>query len=104
MTPPDIADIALSLVVLAIWAAYVIIDRTAPWSFWTLAFWAAWYATLAIINMVSNDVPLTTAADGGFAAWCAYLAWKRRKPRQRKPSKALGMVRDLGHRLVVTSS
>jgi hypothetical protein len=104
MTLPGMADIALSLVVLAIWAAYVIIDRIQPWSLRLLAFWATWYATLAVINMLSADAPLTTAADGAFAAWCAYLAWKRRKPRQRKPSKVAGMVRDLGHRLVVTSS
>lgn len=53
---------------------------------------------------MTPDTSLALVPLPSFAAWCAYHAWKRRKPRQRKPSKAAGRVRDLGHRLVVTNS
>jgi hypothetical protein len=54
--------------------------------------------------MLTGVHPLAMIANASFAGWFAYLAWKRRKPRQRKPSKVAGVVRDLGHRLVVSSS
>jgi hypothetical protein len=98
------SDMFGAAIPLGIWAAFVIIDRFNPWTTREAGFWACWYAVLGIWAMVDGDRPMTMTARGGFSAWLAYKAWKRRKPRQRKPSKALGMVRDLGHRLVVTSS
>jgi hypothetical protein len=90
--------------VIVTWAAFWVIDKRQPWSARTLTFWAAWYANLAITNMAFGFWLCTTLADGGFAAWCGYHAWKRRKPRQRKPSKVGARVRDLGHRLVVSAT
>lgn len=47
---------------------------------------------------------LTAAlAYGSAGAIYAWLWWHRRPPRQRRPSKTLAAIRDLGHRLVVTS-
>ena len=91
------------LIPLGIWALFALVDRIVHMTSRYLAFWACWYGVLAIWNMVDGEsAPM--AADGAFAGWCAYHAWKRRKPRQRKPSKALGRVRDLGHRLVVSGA
>lgn len=35
------------------------------------------------------------------AAIAAWLAWRKRPPRRRKPSKVLGRIRVLAHRLVI---
>ena len=37
------------------------------------------------------------------SGWLAWLAWTRRPPRRRRPSRVAGWIRDLGHRLVVGS-
>lgn len=96
------ADMISALITLAVWAGFWIVDRYSPWPAWMLGFGAGFYAPLAVLCMAYGGVPLSMGSAGGFAAWCAYQAWKRRPPRQRKPSKVAGIVRDLGHRLVVT--
>jgi len=97
-------DLIFALITLAVWATLWLTDQRDPWTSKTLAFWAVWYGTLATFGMIFTNYHLTMVANGAFAAWLAYLAWKRRKPRQRKPSKATGLVRDLGHRLVVSAT
>lgn len=99
---PHSADLLSAAIVAFIWGLFWVGERLSPASARTLGFWAAWYAILAVWNTIDGDVPVTRIMDAGFAGWCAYHAWKRRKPRHRKPSKAAGRVRDLGHRLVVT--
>jgi len=101
---PDAVDLASATITAVVWLAYWLIDQRKRWPARTLGFWACWYAVIAAWNTIDNVAPVTTLMDGGFAGWCAYHAWKRRKPRQRKPSKVGARVRDLGHRLVVSHS
>lgn len=99
------ADLTLATEVTVIWLAFWIVDRhLKPFTSRELGFWACWYSATAIWCLSSGDNPVTMLAGGAFAGWCAYHAWKRRKPRQRKPSKVGARVRDLGHRLVVINS
>ncbi|GAB6901950.1 hypothetical protein JCM9957A_50400 [Kineosporia succinea] len=49
------------------------------------------------------DELVAAACNFGIAGWYAYLAWKRRPPRKRREAKAPGRVKDLGHKLVVSS-
>ena len=64
-------------------------------------FWAVWFGWLAVANAVAmGDMPVAIAwaALSGANAW---LAFKQRPPRKRKPSKVAARIRDLGHRLVL---
>jgi hypothetical protein len=97
------ADLAGASIYVLLWVALWTLDRVAHLDAPVLTVMALVDGTLAFALM-SSDRIASTATCGGMAVWCAYHAWKRRKPRQRKPSRAAGMVRDLGHRLVVTSS
>lgn len=97
-------SVITTAMVLALWAAWAVVDRTKPFPVADLCLIACIQGSAAVLGMFVGEFPPGIAACGGFAAWAAYMAWKRRKPRQRRPSKVAGMVRDLGHRLVVTSS
>lgn len=101
---PTTGDLVVAAIAVVIWLGFWAFDKVDPWSSRVLAGWATWYGTLAVIGVLGGVWLGITLVDGGFAAWCAFWAWKRRKPRQRKPSKALGLVRDLGHRLVVSNA
>lgn len=98
------SDVFFSALGAVCWMICHYFDRRNPYSSREAAFWAVWNSVCVLPLMLFSDRPLTMIVDGGFAGWFAYLAWKRRKPRHRKPSKVAGMVRDLGHRLVVTTS
>jgi len=97
-------DLTGAVIVAVTWLGWWLADRLDPIPARWMASWAAFVWFWAVVDLLATDKQLTFVTEGAFAAWLAYHAWKRRKPRQRKPSKALGMVRDLGHRLVVTSS
>lgn len=56
---------------------------------------ALWWATMCMPIGVELAV---------VAAYQAWDLWRRRPPRNRRESKVLGRVRDMGHRLVVTNS
>jgi len=66
-----------------------------------LGFRAVMFGGAAICLTI--QFPAASAAYGSAAAINAWMWWKRRPPRKRRPSKALATIRDLGHRLVVTS-
>lgn len=99
-----IFDVTTATVISGLWLAYAIVDRATPFSPFDLWTMTSIFGAASVVGAVTGDFPPGVFVAAGFSAWCAYKAWKRRKPRQRKPSKVAGMVRDLGHRLVVTSS
>lgn len=99
---PHIGDLIAATLTATCWLVYWRVERIRLLPTWLLAFDAATFTVLAVWSLIAGDMPLTRIANGAFAAWLAYTAWKRRKPRQRKPSKVTGRVRDLGHRLVVS--
>jgi hypothetical protein len=101
---PAAADLQATTFTAVIWLAYWLANRRQPLPSRFLATWACFYAALTIWSLITGHGPVTRIMDGAFAAWCAYWAWKRRKPRQRKPSRVAGIVRDLGHRLVVSAT
>jgi hypothetical protein len=86
-----------------LWAGLWALDRIARLPVPILILEVCIFGFTALACLASS-LPASMAASGGCAAWCAYHAWKRRKPRHRKSSKVGGLVRDIGHRLVVTSS
>ncbi len=86
-----------------VWVVWLITIRSSPLSAVWFGFWSVWYTVLALWALIDGDRPTTMMVQGAFAAWLAYHAWNRRKPRKRKPLGVPGRVRDLGHRLVVTS-
>lgn len=65
-------------------------------------FSTVYFAGLAIYQWFHNhDVPYTLFDVGVSAAWASVIwDWWRRR-RQGKPSRVLGIVRDLGHKLTV---
>lgn len=66
------------------------------------AWWHTWICFLCSFCALSHDAEpsfVIWATSAGLHGW---MAWKQRKPRQRKPLKVTGRVRDLGHRLVTT--
>jgi hypothetical protein len=97
-------DLFCAMIILVGWPIIWMADRRRPCTARELGLWAIWFANLAIVSGVISHRPLAMVAYGALAAWLAYHAWKRRKPRQRKPSKVGARVRDLGHRLVVSAT
>lgn len=55
--------------------------------------------TVALMLCPVPGVAAIPAAATAFCGWCAIQFWRRRK--DRKPSRILGVVRNLGHRLAV---
>jgi amino acid transporter len=87
----------------AICAAATVAARR--WPVIEFALWVSWSAFSAIgalVNFASGDTGWAVyfAALSGLYAYWAWRWWRRRK--NRKPSRVLGVVRDLGHRLTVT--
>ena len=42
-------------------------------------------APIIALALLASGIPLSGLVTAGIAGWFAYKAWKRRKPRQRKP-------------------
>jgi len=67
--------------------------------------WCATFGALDLILAVWDFVDGNQASGfawialGAYNAWLLWQWWRRR--RQGKPSRVLGLVRDLGHRLTV---
>jgi len=93
-------DLIVAAALLADWALLWSTDRRRPFSAVEAAFWASVWAVYVIWFMADDQI-LSMISSGGISGWFAYLAWTRRKPRQRRPSKGLRRIRDLGYRLVV---
>lgn len=56
--------------------------------------------TIGILAFTEQQwLSVFSAGCAGYYAWCAWRTWRRR--RKGKPSRVLGVVRDLGHRLTV---
>jgi hypothetical protein len=101
MMGDDAAGVAL---IASIWLLMFMLDRViAPYSSVGAAFLAVAYLGLTAWEALHGSIALASM-DAAVTGWLAYLAWNRRKPRQRKPSKVAAKVRDLGHRLVVVPS
>lgn len=67
-------------------------------------------ASVALGNAViagfifASEYPVMGAFNAGACAYYLWLAWdKWRRRKDRKPSRVLGVVRDLGHRLAVVN-
>jgi membrane protein implicated in regulation of membrane protease activity len=88
---------ALMALAISLWE---LLDPTWPKN--TVAFYAVLWGMAAIVNMV-NGCPIPGVLFGAAAAIQAWLWWQKRPPRNRRPSKTLATIRDLGHRLVVAS-
>jgi hypothetical protein len=58
------------------------------------------FAAVAGFLMVEGSL-FGSLTNGACAAWCAYHAWRNRPRRKPRPARAAGVVRDLGHRLIV---
>lgn len=84
---PNIHDLTGVTEVGIVWFCFWLLDRWDPISARVLAFWASFVGFWAVVGMLTGDRPVTSVMDAAFAGWCAYYAWRRRKPRQRKPSK-----------------
>lgn len=67
------------------------------------AFYVLDYGFIAITMVAVQFPPAASSAFGASAAMHGWMWWKRRPPRKRRPSKVLATIRDLGHRLAVTS-
>lgn len=81
------------------WLCMWLVDRLMPYEALPAAILSAVYMAMGVWRIADGDAAMA-AVDAGISGWFAYLAWTRRKPRQRKPSKVAAKVRDLGHRLV----
>lgn len=57
------------------------------------------YAVGTLLYGEKPGLSVMFAALAGFWAWCAWKTWRRR--RKGKPSRVLGLVKNLGHRLTV---
>lgn len=94
----------IDFVAVAFCSIGTLLDLKLPWmrsgpTWYT--FWAIWFAWLAVMNAIGMGrmpVAIAWAALAGANAW---LAYKQRPPRKRKPSKVAARIRDLGHRLAV---
>jgi hypothetical protein len=95
--------IGTALTLLA-WAGIWIVDQRRPYTVRFLAAYAGFYGAFAVVFTIAGGLSTNTLTAGAFAAWCTYHAWKRRPPRHGKPSKAAGIIRDLGHRLIVSNA
>lgn len=87
-----------------VWLFWIMLERMPPRGIPRLVavIMATGQAGGAVTNLLSGHTA-EGIVGAGFTGWLAWCLWKGRKPRQRKPSKVLGFIRDLGHRLVVTS-
>jgi len=96
MTP----DMVWAAFTLGCWCVCWWCDRSVPCSARPAAFWSVWIVAWYIPVMLAGQFA-SMSIGAGFAGWFAYLAWKRRPPRKRKPSKVAARIKDLGHRLVL---
>lgn len=67
---------------------------------------AVWSLCLCLVLTVAQLAKgnLTIAcADGAVVALWLHWLWKHRPPRNRRPSRVAGIVKNLGHRLVVST-
>lgn len=103
---PLLAVYMFGVTVLTIISWYAVLSRSTsdgPPSWWSLHWvcWSVWVGGYGLIRLIEGHMfaGVVNAALAGVYAW---LAWKHRNRKDRKPSKVLAKVRDLGHRLVVT--
>ncbi len=59
--------------------------------------WMVWTVVAVVLGQFFAATVYGTACASWL--WHAYLYWKNRKNKRRKPSRAAGRVIDLGHRL-----
>jgi membrane protein implicated in regulation of membrane protease activity len=91
----------------ALGSTFTVVDIRFPWmrnrDHRVYVFWATWFAGLAVVWMVKHNLPISIAFAtlSGANAW---LAWKQRPPRKRRPSKVAARIHDLGHRLVLVQA
>ena len=69
-------------------------QRRADWFFFVPSLLGAAVA-------IADRSTFGTIANGSLAGFFAWLLWTGRNRKDRKPSRILGVVRDLGHRLTV---
>lgn len=70
-------------------------------SFWESFGWCVWFIFCAVSNVVHAHTRMDWAlivVQTATAGYLAHSAWKKRPPRQRKPSKVAGQVLEALHR------
>jgi membrane protein implicated in regulation of membrane protease activity len=81
-----------------------LLDLRFPWmrnaGHHVYVFWAIWFASLAVMWVGQHNLPVSIAW-GALSGANAWLAYKQRPPRKRRPSKVAARIHDLGHRLVL---
>lgn len=91
----------VALTALLSWVmAYIDHRNKLAWDFYGYVLAAAANMVVAVADAVDGNQAMAAvrAALAGVIAW---IAWRKRPPRRRRPSKVAAKVRDLGHRLVV---
>lgn len=94
-------------VLLALWGAQTVADwlqhnmapeRTPRWSIF-ISIWCGVWVPIGLATNVELDTLATMTVAGVVEAWIVWQWWRRR--RQGRPSRVLGVIRDMGHRLTV---
>lgn len=57
--------------------------------------------SLMLVVLLVGGLSTAAAIHSGTVGMLTWLWWRNRPPRQRKPSRLTGIVKDLGHRLAV---
>lgn len=60
------------------------------------------YLYFAIASLARGNLVISCGDGAIVALWLRWL-WKRRPPRKRRPARVAGVVKDLGHRLIVSA-
>lgn len=80
--------------------AYTDRQNKLAWDFYGYVLLAAANMIGAVADAVGGN-QVMAAVRAALAGVIAWVAWRKRPPRRRRPSKVAAKVRDLGHRLVV---